>query len=320
MESLSSSGNAAKAFVSLPALSIIAALFVVVIFVRSFVTNRTPKLDLPIVGEPGSQIGKKDILEGANKVSDCGRPLILSCILASLTITKYPESPFILPMSPPIVVLPIKIQDEVRNLPESVVSFTKEHQRNFFAQYTGIGDHRPEMIQAVRIDLTRHIASTLGDLQDEVRFAFDKEFGECKDWAAFPLYFKVLRVVAMMSGRIFVGRPLSREEEWIQSTINYTMDCVKARNAIREYPTWQRRWVTSFLPEIKKLTKHRTRGGVLLTPIMNAQLSKKSFKEKLHNLESGDEEGNFIEWLLKYTPEHLRNNPENLALNQMVCK
>ncbi|KAG9258398.1 cytochrome P450 [Emericellopsis atlantica] len=221
-------------------------------------------------------------------------------------------------MEPPIVVLPIKIQDEVRNLPESVVSFTKEHQRNFFAHYTGIGDHRPEMIQAVRVDLTRHIVSTLPDLQDEVRYSFDKESGPCKDWTPFPLYMKVLRIVALLSGRVFVGRPLSREEEWMQSTINYTIDCVKARNAVRDYPQWKRPWVTSSLPEIKKLTHHRTRGGEMLAPIMQAQLAKESVKEKLRNEETGDEEGNFIEWLLKYTPEHLRNDPENLALNQMV--
>ncbi|KAK5991519.1 Cytochrome P450 monooxygenase ascG [Cladobotryum mycophilum] len=209
-------------------------------------------------------------------------------------------------------------KDEVRNLPESVVSFTKEHQRNFFAQYTGIGDHRPEMIQAIRIDLTRHIASTIPDLQDEVRFGFDKEFGDCKEWTPFPLYGKVLRLIALLNGRIFVGRPLSREEEWIQSTISYTIDCVKARNAIRDYPAWKRPWVTNSLPEIKKLTSHRTRGAEMLTPIMNAQLTKDSVKRKLHNEESGDQEGNFIEWLLKYTPENLRNDPENLALNQMV--
>ncbi|KPM38711.1 hypothetical protein AK830_g7854 [Neonectria ditissima] len=298
MESLSSAGESAvQAITSFPALSSVVALFLAVLVYQSCVKTRAPTPALPVVGKPGSHITKDVILEGSR---------------------KYPDTPFILPMSPPIVVLPIGIQDEVRNLPESRVSFTQEHQRNFFAQYTGIGDHRPEMIKAIRIDLTRHIASTLPALQEEVRFGFDKEFGDCKDWTPLPVYLKVLRVVALMNGRIFVGRPLSREEEWIQSTISYTIDCVKARNAIREHPVWKRRWVTSSLPEIAKLTHHRTRGGELLEPIMKAQLAKPSFKEKLHNPESGDEEGNFIEWILKYTPEELRNDPVNLAVNQMV--
>jgi hypothetical protein len=222
-------------------------------------------------------------------------------------------------MDPPLVVLPIKIQDEVRNLPESQVSFTKEHQRNFFAQYTGIGDNRPEMIQAIRIDLTRQIPSTTTALQDELRYAFDKELGDCQDWTVYPLYFKVLRTIALMSGRIFVGRPLSRQEEWIHSTINYTVDCVKARNAIRNYPAWIRPLVTKFLPDVHRLAQHRLRAAHLLGPILKTQLSNLE-REKIHNLESGDEEGSFISWVLKYTPEELRNNPKNLATDQMVCK
>ncbi|KAH7006757.1 cytochrome P450 [Ilyonectria destructans] len=285
MESLPCFGeNAIRAITSFPALSSVVALFLAVLVYHSYVKTRGPTPALPVVGKPGSHITKNVILEGSR---------------------KYPDSPFILPMSPPIVVLPIGIQDEVRNLPESRVSFTQEHQRNFFAQYTGIGDHRPEMIKAIRIDLTRHIASTLPALQEEVRFGFDKEFGDCKEWSPFPVYLKVLRIVALMNGRIF-------------STISYTIDCVKARNAIREHPVWKRRWITSSLPEIAKLSHHRTRGGEMLEPIMKAQLSKPSFNEKLHSPESGDEEGNFIEWILKYTPENLRNNPENLAVNQMV--
>ncbi|PSR83573.1 cytochrome P450 [Coniella lustricola] len=289
---------------SVPALVSALALVLAVIIYRSFTKQRAPTPELPVVGVPGTHITKQVLLEG---------------------VDKFPDTPFILPMSPPIVVLPIGIQDEVRNLPDSKVSFVKEHQRNFFAQYTGIGDHRPEMIKAIRIDLTRHIASTIPDLQEEARSAFEAGFGAPCDattdkdsWTIVPIYLKMLRIVALMNGRIFVGRPLSHNEEWIQSTIGYTMDCVKARTAIREYPEWKRGWVADSLPEIQKLKHHRVRGGEMLKPLMEAQLSKPDFEQKVLNPESGDEEGNFIEWILKYTPEHLRNDPENLALNQMV--
>lgn len=53
---------------------------------------------------------------------------------------------------------------------------------------------------------------------------------------------------------------------------------------------------------------------------MDAQLAKESKKEKIINEETGDEEGNFIAWLLKHTPGDLKMEPEHLALNQMVCK
>jgi hypothetical protein len=118
------------------------------------------------------------------------------------------------PTSPPIVILPISVLDEVRNLPENIVSFNGEIRRIFVGKHTGFGDDRPEVIAAVKVDLTRNIASTLDGLQDEIKYALNKEFGSCEDWTSIKLYGKLARAVALLSGRVFVGRPLSRVEEW----------------------------------------------------------------------------------------------------------
>lgn len=67
MASLISDGPFAQTIMSYPALSAVAAVLLVALFVN-FSLNKTPNLDLPIVGEPGSKIGKKDIVEGARKV------------------------------------------------------------------------------------------------------------------------------------------------------------------------------------------------------------------------------------------------------------
>ena len=189
----------------------------------------------------------------------------------------------------------------------------------FLVKHTGIGDFRPEVLNTIQIDLPRHIASTTEGLQDEVRYAFDKEFGDCQEWTSFHLYAKLLRIVALLSGRVFVGRPLSREEAWITSTINYTVDCVAARDAAKKYPPWMRGLVAGYLPEIRRVQQHKIRGGQLLKPILDAQLSKQG-NEKIQSDESGDEQGTFISWLLKHTPEHQRYDAVFLANNQMACK
>ena len=119
-----------------------------------------------------------------------------------------------MPTSPPIVILPITVLDEVRNLPENMVTFNGEIRRIFAGRHTGFGDARPELTAAVKVDLTRNIASTLDGLQDEIKYALDKEFGSCDDWTSIQVYGKIARIVALLSGRVFVGRPLSREEEW----------------------------------------------------------------------------------------------------------
>lgn len=217
-----------------------------------------------------------------------------------------------------MVILPIKIIDEVRNLPENQVSFRVSVAQQFMAKHTGIGKDRPEAIKAVKIDLTRHIASTLDGLQDEVRYSFNKELGPCEDWTPVVLYGAMARIVALLSGRVFVGRPLSRNQEWIDASINYTMDAVKAREAIAKWPVYLRGFIAPFLPEIRSLKQYGARGAKLLGPVLKATLAK-AHHEKV-SLDDDDEQGTFISWILKHTSPNVRDDPENLAGAQMTRK
>ena len=134
--------------------------------------------------------------------------------LISYIIQQYPDTPFFMPTSPPTVMLPISMLDEIKNLPEKKASFNELLREVFAGRHTGFGDDRSELVAAVKIDLTRNIAGALDGLQDEIKYALDKEFGPCHDWTSLELYGKLARIVALLSGRVFVGRPLSREEEW----------------------------------------------------------------------------------------------------------
>ena len=186
----------------------------------------------------------------------------------------------------------------------------------FMAEHTGVGIDRPEATLAVKIDLTRNVAGTLHGLQDEIRYSFNKELGPCNDWTPVVLYGTMARVVALLSGRIFVGRPLSRNDEWIDATINYTMDCVKARAAIARWPVYMRTIVAPFLPEIRSVKQYNARGAKLLDPILRSTLEKVHSEKK--SLDDDDEQGTFISWMLKHTAKNLKDDPENLAGGQMT--
>jgi len=81
-----------------------AAAFLLVACLVRFVLIRPSKLDLPVVDIPDGDTSKALITGSA----------------------KYPDTPWILPLVPPMVILPSSSLDEVRNLPENKVSFTKE--------------------------------------------------------------------------------------------------------------------------------------------------------------------------------------------------
>jgi len=136
--------------------------------------------------------------------------------------------------------------EEVRNLPEKQASFDELIKRTFAGKHTGIGSGDPALIRTIKVDLTRNISSTLDDLQEEIRYAFDKQLGPCTEWESANLYATLTRVVALLSGRVFVGLPTSRDEEWLDATIKYTLDCDMLRRALEKWPDWVQGFVIPF--------------------------------------------------------------------------
>jgi cytochrome P450 len=210
-----------------------------------------------------------------------------------------------------IVILPVSTLEEVRNLPENRVSSSKIVAAIMHTKYTGLVLDNPELIAPVKVYLTRHIKSNLDRLQDEIKYAFDKELGPCQDWTPFYTYLKLSRIVSLLSGRLFVGLPLSREEEWIDVSVNYTRDVVIARDAITRKSWIIRRFVAPFLPEVKSVKAYGDRGAKLLEPLINALLAR---GEKAGDRPE-EEMGTMVSWMLKYTND---KSMRAMADNQMA--
>lgn len=216
------------------------------------------------------------------------------------------------------MVLPLHILDEIRNLPENKVSFSKSIAQSFSAKHTGIGEPNPQLIQAIKVDLTRNVAKTLGPLQDEVRYSFNAEIGPCEDWTPVVIYGAMARIVALLSGRVFVGLPLSRNEKWIDASVRYTMDCIGTQRVLAKWPVFLRDIIAPFLPEVIGLKQYAARGGKLLEPLLKATLAG-TLNEKSTNDED-IEQGTFISWILRYTAQTEREDAEHLARTQMNCE
>lgn len=171
----------------------------------------------------------------------------------------------------------------------------------------------------VKGELSRNIPNTIGILQEETRYGFDKELGECHDWSNFTLYSKLVRLVALLSGRVFVGCPISRNEDWIESSVQYTIDCNKTCKAVLKYPSYLRKILVRFLPEIKRLKLHRQRGSKILEPIFERCLEK-HLSEKSGFETFDTEQGHFMSWILNYLEDPSSITQLIMASYQMICK
>lgn len=156
-------------------------------------------------------------------------------------------------------------------------------------------------------------------LQEETRYGFEKELGPCEQWTTVQLYPKLVRMVALLSGRIFVGRPLSRNEEWLESSVQYSIDCDGARRALMRYPSYMRRIVAPFLPELRRLKVHKTRGGKLLEPTFK-QCRERYGREKVPFNDT--EQGNVMSWIFGHLEGAQASSITQLTMAnyQMMCK
>lgn len=188
-----------------------------------------------------------------------------------------------------MVLLPPKYFDEIRSIPESKWSGRLSARKLFQSRFTGIGDNSHQVVHTVKSDLTRHIGKTLDALQDEMDFAAEQTIGACEDWTSMAPYPALLRIVSLISGRVLVGLPFSRTEQWVQISINFTMVCFGAAQKYATYSSWLRPFVVPFLTVTRNIHKQRKVATTLLAPVI---------ADYKASIKSDEEPTNMIQWAL----------------------
>ena len=78
----------------------------------------------------------------------------------------------------------------------------------------------------------------------------------------------LLRVVALVSGRVFVGPELNRNEDFLECSITFTLNIFQSAEKVREHWPIFRRIATYFIPEIKKCNESLAKMKSLMKPIL----------------------------------------------------
>jgi len=200
----------------------------------------------------------------------------------------------------------MKYLSEIKSLPESTLSFHGAFYNRFQGKYIGISsDQNSTLVQSVKVDLTRNISNVLSLLQEEMKYAAQDAIGPCEDWTPIPIYTKLLRIVALISGRVFVGLPLCRDERWIDISINFSIDFMAAPRRFWAFKSWQRPFVAPFIREVRKLKEHRRESRKLLTPIVEQRL------REIEKLGDDGKKNDMIQWAIdnagdkKWDMEHM---------------
>ncbi|GJN83138.1 hypothetical protein PLIIFM63780_006686 [Purpureocillium lilacinum] len=209
-----------------------------------------------------------------------------------------------------MAVLPDSEIETIRGLPETDVSIKKHHYDVFLGEYSYMGTKADEFDSTMRNVLTRNTPAVLASFTAEVEYAVNKMIGPCKEWTAIKPRYAMSRIASIMSGRAFVGLPLSRQEEWVEATVDYTAGVSRAWLILRLIPWPIRFFVAPFLPQVKALKQQRSINEQKLAPVI---AEKRSGAKKDKGIPGGD----MLEWFISQysrTP-----NAQQLGRDQLLA-
>ena len=167
----------------------------------------------------------------------------------------------------------------------------KHHYNVFLGEYSYMGTKADEFDSTMRHILTRNTPTVLNSFTSEIEYAMNDNVGECKDWTPITVRKAMSRTASMLSGRAFVGLPLSRDEAWIEATVNYTGDVSRAWLLLRFIPCPIRPIVAPFLPQVRSLLKQKSTNVEKLAPLLAA-------KQSGVKSEEGGPGGEMIDWFI----------------------
>lgn len=210
-----------------------------------------------------------------------------------------------------MVIVPPRYLDEIKALPESVLSFQNQVSARFLGKYTGLGVN-DTLVRSVKVDLTKNIISIIQELQDEVDYSITKHIGSCPEWKEIPLYNMLLHLVALLSGRIFVGLPLSRKETWLEATLKYTIDGFVGAEKLWCYPKLLHSIMQYVIPEVRNVRRYLKNGAKLLEPIM------KQRQRATREDPNFDKPSDMVQWIVDNSEVKNSSDTDYVTKTQML--
>jgi hypothetical protein len=122
------------------------------------------------------------------------------------------------------------------------------------------------------------------------------ELGPCEDWTPNVVNQKLLRMVAIISGNIFLGPDLCRREEYVYSSIMYTVDVFTAISKLKQWKKWLRPIGQYYIPELKSIKEHKKKARDFLAPVI---------EERRQLMKEGAQVPNdMLQWMLNKADEY----------------
>ncbi|KAI9806379.1 MAG: hypothetical protein M1825_006494 [Sarcosagium campestre] len=231
---------------------------------------------------------------------------------------------FVVPsfFGPPHVVIPPADIPWFLDLPDNVVSALEAQVSSLQADYTLLDSKlvvNPLHAHVVRRDLTRQLGSMIVDIMDELSASFDLTWGtDTEGWKEICLWDNMIDIIARTSNRVFVGKPLCRNTEYLKYTVKFAEDVPIAIFGICLFPKF-------LLPLAGLLFTlpnryHAWKCAKYLVPVIEKRLSDRARKRQDPDY-AYEVPSDFLEWQIQESlnsPDPTERTPTMMFRRMMV--
>lgn len=126
------------------------------------------------------------------------------------------------------------------------------------------------MRKVVSSKLNVKLADLLPEIVAETTYAMDLKLPPTDDWTAVNINHELSQIVSLISGRIFVGPQLNRDDEWMETNICFSED-IYAAGVVLKKRSYFHKLITvwfSTCPELQRMDKCKAIAHKLFIPMI----------------------------------------------------
>ncbi|KAE8354978.1 cytochrome protein [Aspergillus coremiiformis] len=208
------------------------------------------------------------------------------------------------------LVLPPKYAEEIAL--DGRFSFGKSIDREFFVDYAGFEpfrsgpEHNGLFLDTIKSKMT-NAGLIMRPLSEETELTLREQWTDSPEWHTLPLYTNVVRIIAQLTSRIFLGQELCRSAAWLEITSIYPVVGFEAAKELRLWPRPLRPLVVWFLPSCQRLRAQVQRARDVMGPVLDA-------REAARTNGCAPDQLDAIEWL----EEKAKGRPYDPAIAQLT--
>ncbi|KAH7025664.1 cytochrome P450 [Microdochium trichocladiopsis] len=209
-----------------------------------------------------------------------------------------------------VIVLPISYVEELRNMPDTIINNVEALNETLQTHYTGLNSYNPLMNHVIRSDLTHNLPRINHLLSKEVAQTVPEYLGKHREWTRVNINEKLLKMVAIISGHVFIGPQLNRDERYLDASINYTVDLFKAAGELQKWHRLIRPIGKYFIPSVHQLHEQRRRAKEFLVPVVQKRRALREAGEEVPD--------DMLQWMIAKADKFNVSDDGDIAETQLT--